>query len=170
MQVCGKYMFASVNVKPGAGTVGNPWNPWCQSWSHFTLIWSSYQPVTKVSENETSCFSAEFSPSNTVVQNNLAVDYSCASIIYCMITSGSMLKSRSSLSLLTSSSRAVSSCSAACRSAVVIRGLPFSFTIMSPSLMPPLGTDKQYRDSISWNVLHSEMSTNLYTAPFLNNE
>lgn len=62
--------------------------------------------------------------------------------VYCMITSGSMLKSRSSLSLRTSSRRAVSSCSAPCRSAVAIRGRPFSFTIMSPSLIPPLETEK----------------------------
>lgn len=58
--------------------------------------------------------------------------------VYCMMTSGSMLKRRSSLSLLISSRRAVSSCSASCRSAVVSRGRPLSFTIMSPSLIPPL--------------------------------
>lgn len=58
--------------------------------------------------------------------------------VYCIMMSGSMLKRRSSLSLLTSNNRAVSSCSAFCRSAVVFKGLPFSFTIMSPSLIPPL--------------------------------
>lgn len=68
--------------------------------------------------------------------------YSRASSAYCMITSGSMLKSRSSLSLLTSSSRAVSSCNASCRSAVDIRGLPFSLTIISPSFIPPLETER----------------------------
>lgn len=57
---------------------------------------------------------------------------------YCMMTSGSMLKRRSSLSLRTSSRRAVSSCSASCRSDVVSSGRPFSFTMTSPSLMPPL--------------------------------
>lgn len=53
------------------------------------------------------------------------------------------------MSLLTSSSRAVSSCRASCRAAVVISGRPFSFTIMSPSLMPPLekvgGTERSIK-------------------------
>lgn len=56
----------------------------------------------------------------------------------CMMTSGWMLKSRSSLPRRTSSSRAVSSVSASLRSEVVRRGMPFNFTMMSPSLMPPL--------------------------------
>lgn len=74
--------------------------------------------------------------------------------VYCMITSGSMLNRRSSLSLLTSSSRAVSSCRASCRSAVVIRGRPFSFTMMSPSLMPPLekvgGTERSIKKTSTY--------------------
>lgn len=64
---------------------------------------------------------------------------------YCIMTSGWMLKSRSSLPLLTSSSRAVSSVSAPCRSAVVSRGRPFSFTMMSPSLIPPLCVERRMR-------------------------
>lgn len=68
--------------------------------------------------------------------------YPTIKTIYCMIRSGSILKRRSSLSLLTSSSRAVSLCNALCRSVMVISGLPFSFTIMSPSLIPPLETNK----------------------------
>lgn len=57
---------------------------------------------------------------------------------HCMMTSGSMLKSRSSLPRRTSSSRAVSSVNASFRSLVLISGWPFSFTMMSPSLIPPL--------------------------------
>ena len=58
--------------------------------------------------------------------------------LYCMMTSGWMLKSRSSLSLRTSSNSAASCCSAPCRSALPLSGRPFSLTMTSPSLRPPL--------------------------------
>lgn len=73
---------------------------------------------------------------------------------YCIMTSGWMLKSRSSLPLLTSSSRVVSSVSAPCRSAVVSSGRPFSFTMMSPSLIPPLCGEKGFQNIyIFWHGL-----------------
>lgn len=54
-----------------------------------------------------------------------------------------MLKSRSSLSRRTSSSRLLSSpCSAPCRSAVLSRARPFSLTRTSPSFRPPLWRSK----------------------------
>ena len=73
---------------------------------------------------------------------------------YCIMTSGWMLKSRSSLPLLTSNSRVVSSVSAPCRSAVGSSGRPFSFTMISPSLIPPLCGEKgcQNIDILTWSV------------------
>lgn len=57
---------------------------------------------------------------------------------HCRIMSGWMLNSRSSLPRRTSSSNAVSSASASCRSPVLVSTRPFNLTMMSPSLIPPL--------------------------------
>lgn len=70
--------------------------------------------------------------------------------VYCMMRSGRMLKSRSSLSRRTSSRSGASSCSAPCRSAVPLRGRPFSLTMTSPSLMPPLGGAQGVRGQLEW--------------------
>lgn len=102
------------------------------------LFWNSISLHQHIVESTLTCHLFSWFFTNISINSLFIIPHWYHLPAHCSVTWGWMISSKSSSPRRISSRSGRSPCNTACMSAAVLTGCPFTFTMTSPSSMPPL--------------------------------